>query len=88
MSPVQWNGQGRATLLLPPSSLLVVGRRHDPGVMRAGELTLPLTSCSTQESGLAPYLGSTVELTLVAGTWMSQPQVQEPGGDGLTPCLL
>ena len=38
---------------------------------QAGELTLPLTNCSTQESGPSHYLGSTAELTLSLGTLVS-----------------
>lgn len=43
---------------LPP----ITGGRAGPGVMRAGELILPLTCNSTQ--GPAPCMGSTVDLAL------------------------
>ena len=35
--------------------------------------TLPLTNCSTQESGSVPLLGSIAELTLVVEVQASQP---------------
>lgn len=41
-----------------------------PIVMRVGELALPLTGCSIQ--GLAPHLGSTVDLTLVVVAQVSR----------------
>ena len=46
---------------LPPTT----GGRAGPGVMRAGELILPLTCNSTQ--GPTPCMGSTVDLALDMG---------------------
>lgn len=49
----------------PPASTAVAGERPGPGVMRAGELILPLTCNSTQ--GPTPCMGSTVDLALDMG---------------------
>lgn len=39
-----------------------------PRVIKAGKLSLPPTSCSTQSIGPATHLGSTEELILMVGT--------------------
>lgn len=44
----------------------MAGKIDGPGVMRVGELPLPL-SVAPGEQALAPCLGSTVELVLVTG---------------------
>jgi hypothetical protein len=61
-------------------STIKTGRTRDSqvvrdisGVMRNGELSLSLTSYSTQLMGPAPSLGSTVELDLMVGSWVSWP---------------
>ena len=51
--------------ILPPS-MPEAGGRAGPELIRTGESSLPLISCSTQKSGPYTYLGSTVELALKA----------------------
>lgn len=41
--------------------------------MSLGELSLPLTNCSTGRAGLAAHLDSTAELTLVQGGGAGEP---------------
>lgn len=52
-----------------PWSLEAVGRAG-PGVMRGGELALPLTSCTTWESRPCTFHG----LTLTERAFVKQPQ--------------
>ena len=65
LSPVQWCGQERNNLSPLHESPPEAGTRPGPGVMRAGELILPLTCNSTQ--GPTPCMGSTVDLALDMG---------------------
>lgn len=59
--------------LCPCSLSSTMGRRVGSRVMRLGELVLPLTVCSTQGIvGPTPYLGSILELILLAGVQMNQ----------------
>lgn len=51
---------------MPPPPPMA-GGRPGPGVMRAEELSLSLTCCSTRRGGSAPYLGSIGELDLDVG---------------------
>lgn len=48
-------------------------------VMKAGEFTLPLTSCGSQERSSAPCLGSRVGLALLAWAWVSLPEGMRAG---------
>lgn len=50
LSPVvAWTRERYPLLHLSPS-ILVAGERAGPGVMRAGEMSLPVMSCTTWES--------------------------------------
>lgn len=48
----------------PQPSIPEASKRAGPEFIRAGEMFLPLISCSTQESGPTPHLDNTVELDL------------------------
>jgi hypothetical protein len=60
-------GVGGEAMPLIHSSPPMAGRRAVPEVIWAGELSQPLTCCSTQESRPVPHLGSRVELALAVG---------------------
>lgn len=64
----------------------MVGRRDGPQVIRAGQLALPLTHCSTQENRPSTSLGSTIELSLEVGT-VGEPSLRV-GLQKTWPCLL
>ena len=87
LSPVQWCGQERNNLSPLHESPPEAGTRPGPGVMRAGELALPITSYNTLESGSCISLGSTVELPLLAEAWASQPRGHEYVRAGIATCL-
>lgn len=64
----QSHESGRDDQPLPRPSTPVVGKRACPEVMRVEELAQLLTGCSTHgRAGPAPQLGSTIDLTLLAG---------------------
>lgn len=83
-------GQGKDTLLPLLPLPLATGGSPDPGVMRAGELPLSLTNCSTQDSRPCTSEGSTVELTLVEvwEGWPSSCRLCCDKGKGETPPAL
>lgn len=60
---------------LPPLATVACGR-DGPKVIRAGELSPPLTSCSTRTwvSGPVPHLGSTVEMALMVWALETDPE--------------
>jgi hypothetical protein len=63
-----WDRGGRDALLLslgPRHLWQAAGRKTGPGIINVEEMAMSLTSCNTQESDLAPCLGSRVLLVLV-----------------------
>lgn len=70
--------------LSPP----VVGRRADPRVMKAGELALPLIAVLLERVGHEPYLGRTIELSLLVWVQVSWPERHEMRRAGSGSCWL
>lgn len=64
-----WGNNALSPFSLPPA----VGGRIGPGIIRKGELVLPLTDCSSyRRAGPTSCLGSTIELTLWSGAEVRQ----------------
>ena len=69
-----WKGQGKDVLPLPP----VVGKGTDS----------PHTAATLRRVVPTPHLGSTVELTLLTGVQVNQPQECEHGISGPAVALI
>lgn len=70
---VLWVGKRRSLSPTPPTHLPMAGGRAAPEVIRARELSLPLTSCSTGGSGPYTCLDIRVDLALTVQVWESRP---------------
>lgn len=81
---------GREMPSSPSSSPSVpeTGGGAGPGVTRAGGLSLPLSSCSAQESAPVPLRGNTVQLALVVQVRESPSWGCKNRNTGPTPCSL
>ena len=71
--PVLWVGKRLSLSPKPPTHLPVSGGRAASEVIRARELSLPLTSCSTGGSGPYTCLDIRVDLALMGQVLESRP---------------
>lgn len=76
---IWYKKMGRGKWPFPHTYKCWEGRRADPMVIRAGELSLFPNSCNIQENKPTPHQRSKIASTLLVQVWVSQPRRCEQG---------